>query len=273
MLPSLEDRTGTSRKPRILVLEVRAREKPDGPVIVRLLVERLEQYERYPDGTLRQADLEIAYRALDRQVHTANGRGEFRASFSTFDARASVTRHGVWEHGFVTLDLPGLEGNRIGSYLMDEIVAWLGQWPDADVNDIELLKAQGSGTNRARRNRFYERYGFVFDYDDPEQRSGRSQPLKVRDLHAVESWKKNIRERQLPEYISELMQSENQARAEIRRLSRALREELDLRRNAETHPILRVTKLICLRLFHGGLGWVLGALIAFIALAAYRFRA
>jgi hypothetical protein len=52
----------------------------------------------------------------------ASGQGEFRGCYSAVHNRVSVTASGVWEHGFVTLDLPGLEGQRIGTYLMNEIV-------------------------------------------------------------------------------------------------------------------------------------------------------
>jgi hypothetical protein len=101
----------------------------------------------------------------------------------------------------VTLDLPGLEGQRIGTYRMNEIVCWARQWPDADVNNIELLEGQAYGKNTARRNRCYEKFGFTFDYTDPEHWAGMSRAVKVRDLNAVENWKDTIAERRVFDFL------------------------------------------------------------------------
>lgn len=54
--------------------------------------------------------------------------------------------------GAVFLDLPGLDGQRIGTYLMNEIVQWVQQSPETTVNSIELLVGQAHGDNKAWRN-------------------------------------------------------------------------------------------------------------------------
>ena len=110
--------------------------------------------------------------------------------------------------GAVFLDLPGLEGQRIGTYLFNEIVTWAQQWPDATVQGVRLEAGQSHGENKARRNWFYEQFGLVFDYSDPEHKSGRSQPMLVKNLIPVDAWKQNIRERRMQEYMAERLYSE-----------------------------------------------------------------
>ena len=58
MLPSLEVNDGLGKKPRVLVLEIRDRNKTGRGVIAHLLVEHEERYDRYADGQLRQARIE-----------------------------------------------------------------------------------------------------------------------------------------------------------------------------------------------------------------------
>ncbi|MBK5124318.1 hypothetical protein IQ288_31245 [Burkholderia sp. R-69980] len=268
MLPSLELADGPNRKPRVLVLEVRNHEKPDGAVIARLVVERQETFRHYADGPLDEACIELSYRLIGADAFPGSGHGEFRGSFSTFDNRVSLTRHGVWEHGFVTLDLPGLEGQRIGTYLMNELVCWTRQWPDADVNNIELLAAQARGPNTARRNRFYERFGFVFDYTDPQHRAGMSRPLKVRDLTSVESWKENITEHRMLDFLARQQESGLRDRSELATLSRALRERVSEQRRAEAHPVWWATKEI----WHRHAGWVISGVVLASGAALIHFR-
>ncbi|WP_152038199.1 hypothetical protein [Paraburkholderia hospita] len=214
MLPSLEVNEGLGKKLRVLVLEIRDRNKTDRGVIAHLLVEREERYDRYADGQLRQARIELSYRMIGVAVAPASGQGEFRGCYSATDNRVSVTACGVWERGFVTLDLPGLEGQRVGTYLMNEIVRWARQWPDADVNNIQLLEGQAYKRNTVRRNRFYEQFGFTFDYMDAQHRAGMSHPVKVRDLKAVESWKDNIAERRMFDFLMEQADSRRAAQVE-----------------------------------------------------------
>ncbi|MBN0147646.1 hypothetical protein JTL51_32530, partial [Pseudomonas aeruginosa] len=107
--------------------------------------------------------------------------------------------------GAVFLDLPGLDGQRIGTYLMNEIVQWVQQWPEANVNGIELLAGQAHGDNKARRNWFYEQFGLVFDYTDPEHREGRSRPMLAGALVKVETWRQNITEHRMLDYLAAVL--------------------------------------------------------------------
>jgi hypothetical protein len=95
--------------------------------------------------------------------------------------------------GFVSLDLEGLKGLRIGTYLLNEIVCWAKQWPDATVDPLLLSVQQATPDNRDRRNRFYERFGVRFVYRTEDRFAGESLPMTAADLIPVESWKQNIR--------------------------------------------------------------------------------
>lgn len=264
MLPSFDERIDEGRriKPRILILEVRDSRKVDGKVIARIMVEREENVERDDDGSIWKARIRLSYRLLEAEVFASNGQGEFEGCYSGLDNRISLaTGSSVWEHGFVTLDLPRLKGQRIGSYLMNEIVCWAQRWPEADVNSIQLLAGQALGRNTSRRNRFYERFGFVFDYEDNGQREGESRPMKVSELRRVESWKENISEWNVVDCMNRALEAASAANSELVRLRRAVKDMVEERRMIEARPLWWATKLTCRR----RAGWFFAALIVALA--------
>ena len=55
-------------------------------------------------------------------------------------------------------------------------------------------------SKKSRRNWFYEQFGLVFDYTDPEHREGRSRPMLAGALVKVETWKQNITEHRMLDY-------------------------------------------------------------------------
>ena len=75
------------------------------------------------------------------------GKGRFDGSYSRNFNSVSLTSTSM-SKGAVFLDLPGLDGQRIGTYLMNEIVQWVQQWPETTVNSIELLAGQAHGDNK-----------------------------------------------------------------------------------------------------------------------------
>jgi GNAT superfamily N-acetyltransferase len=264
MLPSLDDRfvEGRRTKPRILVLEVRDRKNVDGSVIARIMVEREEQFERSDDGSIWNARIRLSYRLLETEVFACSGQGEFEGCYSGLDNRLSLTTtSSVWEHGFVTLDLPRLKGQRIGTYLMNEIVCWVQRWPGADVNSIQLLAGQAQGSNTARRNRFYERFGFVFDYENEEHRAGESRPIKVSDLRQVDGWKANVSERKVMDCLNGALEAASAANRESKDLLQTVSELSRERLAAEAHPLWWTTKAICRQRGR----WLLAALTLAIA--------
>lgn len=139
--------------------------------------------------------------------------------------------------GAVFLDLPGLDGQRIGTYLMNEIVQWVQQWSEATVNSIELLAGQAHGDNKARRDWFYEQFGLVFDYTDPEHREGRSRPMLAGALVKVETWKQNITEHRMLDYLAAVLYAEERATSELQARDRACAQLIVEQRRAEARPV------------------------------------
>jgi GNAT superfamily N-acetyltransferase len=226
-------------KPRIQVLEIRDRGQVDGEPLAWLLVEREETYRRDPtDNSIYEASICLHYERIlpkcDR--YRGVGKGRFDGSYSKRDNMVSLTSASPGG-GAVFLDLPGLYGQRIGTYLFNEIVTWAQYWPEATVYSVTLLAGQAGEDNKARRNRFYEQFGLVFEYADPEHREGKSLPMLVKALMPVETWKANIKERQALDYIADILYAEKNASFELIHRERAIKELLDDRKKAEAKPI------------------------------------
>ncbi|MBM3074182.1 hypothetical protein [Lelliottia sp. RWM.1] len=239
-LPSFDNgwREGQSVKPRILVLEIKDKDRPDDKALGWVLVEREETYRRDPrDGTIYEASIRLSYQHITAKFsHRDGGKGRFDGSYSRNFNAVSLTSTSM-SKGAVFLDLPGLDGQRIGTYLMNEIVQWVQQWPEATVNGIELLAGQGHGDNKARRNWFYEQFGLVFDYTDPEHREGRSRPMLAGALVKVETWKQNITEHRMLDYLAAVLYAEERATSELQARDRACAQLIAEQRRAEARPV------------------------------------
>ena len=239
-LPSFANgwREGQSVKPRILVLEIKDKDRPDDKALGWVLVEREETYRRDPrDGTIYEASIRLSYQRITAKFsHRDGGKGRFDGSYSRNFNAVSLTSTSM-SKGAVFLDLPGLDGQRIGTYLMNEIVQWVQQWPEATVNGIELLAGQGHGDNKARRNWFYEQFGLVFDYTDPEHREGRSRPMLAGALVKVETWKQNITEYRMLDYLAAVLYAEERATSELQARDRACAQLIAEQRRAEARPV------------------------------------
>ena len=239
-LPSFANgwREGQSVKPRILVLEIKDKDRPDDKALGWVLVEREETYRRDPrDGTIYEASIRLSYQRITAKFsHRDGGKGRFDGSYSRNFNAVSLTSTSM-SKGAVFLDLPVLDGQRIGTYLMNEIVQWVQQWPEATVNGIELLAGQGHGDNKARRNWFYEQFGLVFDYTDPEHREGRSRPMLAGALVKVETWKQNITEHRMLDYLAAVLYAEERATSELQARDRACAQLIAEQRRAEARPV------------------------------------
>ena len=239
-LPSFDNgwREGQSVKPRILVLEIKDKDRPDDKALGWVLVEREETYRRDPrDGTIYEASIRLSYQRITAKFsHRDCGKGRFDGSYSRNFNSVSLTSPSM-SKGAVFLDLPGLDGQRIGTYLMNEIVQWVQQWPEATVNSIELLAGQAHGDNKARRNWFYEQFGLVFDYTDPEHREGRSRPMLAEALVKVETWKQNITEHRMLDYLAAVLYAEERATSELQARDRACAQLIAEQRRAEARPV------------------------------------
>lgn len=235
-IPSFSDDwiDGKRGKPRIQVLEIHDRDYPDGEPIAWLLVERQETCRRAPEGIVYDASIRLTYElvTLKHSLHKAAS-GNFAGRFTMFPELGAVSL----SSGAVFLDLPGLAGQRIGTYLMNEIVTWAKRWPEASVNNVELMIGQGGDENKERRNHFWERFGLEFDYRDPEHRTGSSKPMLAKDLNQVEEWAKNITELRVQDYLSEVLYTRQQALWEVVRLKAAFNDTRAELRKAEASPI------------------------------------
>lgn len=228
-------------KPRIYVLEVRARDQPDGSPIAWLLIERQEDLRRYErDGSIYEASIRISYERVDpKHGYRVPGKGYFSGGYSrgfSGDPSVSLTSE-TTSKGAVFLDPQDLQGHRVGTYLMNEIVTWVRQWPDATVRSVELLEGQSHGENKARRNRFYEQFGLVFDYRDPDHREGLSRPMRAEALTPVETWKANMRELDAREFIGEVLYDHGRMKLQLEQRERGIESLTASLRRAESNPL------------------------------------
>ena len=78
-LPSFDNgwREGQSVKPRILVLEIKDKDRPDDKALGWVLVEREETYRRDPrDGTIYEASIRLSYQRITAKFsHRDGGKG------------------------------------------------------------------------------------------------------------------------------------------------------------------------------------------------------
>lgn len=226
--------------PRILILDVKDKDQPEGETIAYVIVEREESYDLTELKNVRKATIRLTYEIVSAKSGQRHGQtsGSFEASYSSkhgdeneyiFMTSANHTS------GALYLDLTGLKGQRIGTYLFSQIVIWAQQWPDAKIHPITLMEGQAQDSNRERRNRFYERYGIEFVYDTQERRTGKSKPMKSSQLNVVRTWSTNIRETDPIEYIRQSREESAIHKDQLTTQQRAnnyLRAEINKARNS-----------------------------------------
>ena len=92
-------------------------------------------------------------------------------------------------------------------------------------------------SKKSRRNWFYEQFGLVFDYTDPEHREGRSRPMLAGALVKVETWKQNITEHRMLDYLAAVLYAEERATSELQARDRACAQLIAEQRRAEARPV------------------------------------
>ena len=211
-------------KPRLCVLDVRARTEPEAAPIASILVDRQESSHRSgPDGAIREFSIQLHYERILPGHTFGSGNGCFAAHcVQRPDGRAVLT---LGTSALATepifLDLPGLEGHRIGTYLMNEIVEWARRWPQAEVRCADLEEGLAIGENHVRRNRFCEQFGLRFDFDDAERKTGRLQPTRVEALQTVDAWQRNIAAHDARTYFADILLDIDQGRRNLERSVRS----------------------------------------------------
>lgn len=234
--PSLDAPWGNQiKKPRILVLEVRDPKEPYEAMQGYLIVEREEKSSLH-DNIVSSASITLHYqRILPEKSRWDGGRESFSASYSKASNAVSITSAFMGE-GAIYLGISGLHGHRIGTYLMNEIIQWAKQWPTATLVQLHLSENDGYEENKERRNRFYEQFGIKFRYSNDERKSGTSLPMPVDDLIEVDTWKKNISEHCIQEFIAGLLSENRKEKYNIQALQRANEFWRERLREAEWTP-------------------------------------
>lgn len=244
MLPSLETRyqPDSSVQPDIVILEIRPRlvsEYHPDKAIGWLIVERELVCKTHPDTKeITEAAINLFFYQLDSDgCIPSQERGCWSGGYSRDHNRVSLTCSSATSKGAVFMDLPGMQGNRVGTYLMNEIVKWAQQWPTASVNPITLDAAQGYAENKQRRNQFYEQFGLVFDYLDTEKKSGESRPMIAETLKTVDTWKQNITVHQVIPLLRTLFRTAEDNVRELEFKTNAIKRLTNEQREIENHPV------------------------------------
>jgi GNAT superfamily N-acetyltransferase len=115
--------------------------------------------------------------------------------------------------GYIVVEPPWM-GLRIGTYMMNHLVAWAKEnYPDSLPVGIRLGINQAGAENKERRNRFYAIFGFKFKWDDDEQREGHlDSELRIYDLDTTEKWEERITEFSFKEGMKEIFSESDQIR-------------------------------------------------------------
>ncbi len=244
MLPSLEIHysPGQPANPNIVILEVKPRQKTEydqDKTLGWIVVERQEVYRRNPEtGEVVEGSINLFFCQVDAEgLVITQERGCWSGGYSREHNRVSLTHSSATSKGGVFFDLPGMKGNRVGTYLMNEIIRWAQQWPEACVNSITLDASQGYPENKQRRNRFYEQFGLEFDYADANQKSGTSRPIKVGQLNTVDSWQENITVHQVIPFLRTMFRKERDAALELDCRQSAIKRLVKEQREVMEHPI------------------------------------
>jgi hypothetical protein len=247
---------GVKVNPKILVLEVRHRDQPEGDPIMWLLTESQEQFKHDTDGNMSHASICIFWAQIKaKQSYPKGAKGNFSGSYCKYANVVSLTSTSTSLScsGYVGAgdadgggDLP--VGHRIGTYLMNEIVQWVQRWPEATVNTVTLLSSDALGNNKERRIKFYEQFGLTFNYNDPERKEGKSRPMLAGELSQVSTWGQNITELNMFDYLGEVLYSEERASTELAFRDRACKELIAGQRQAEAKPVRWLLKTWYLKL-------------------------
>lgn len=237
-----------------------------------LLVERHIDFRHDAQGALLDASICVSCQPITaRYSRDDRSKSHFHGGYTrAFNGMVSLTANSLTTGGYVVLENTGLQGNRIGTFLMNEIVQWVQQWPDAPVRPVSLLSGQAHGDNKERRNRFYEQLGLEFDYDDSEHKQGCSRPMLAKQLKRVETWKENITVHSMPNYLANVLHEKERDSFELMQRNRAVKDLVNEQRAAEAKPIRWVLRTLYSRYQTQVVG---GILLAMLTAAAWsRFH-
>ncbi|QJQ03088.1 N-acetyltransferase [Herbaspirillum rubrisubalbicans Os34] len=249
------DRTTT----RIITAGPTKHTSPEDANTLYTVLVQVEHRTKYDNNTPYEATLNVYYRLLNTESKRVEDTDKhyLTAHYSRYlvspngDIRITGTHGGM---AFLELSPRHIRGRRIATYLMNEVVRWAKQWPEAEVYPIELLHGQAINSDeKERRNRFYARFGIEFDFHDPiAQETGISKPMTAQGLKEVSSWEENITEHELAPYLNATYAQLNDLKYQVTFLT------ADLRRSREELELVRVPKPSPFSLKAAVLGVVIG---------------
>ncbi|NPD69573.1 GNAT family N-acetyltransferase (plasmid) [Lichenicola cladoniae] len=154
--------------------------------------ERLHESSAEP-VTLTKAEIQLKVHYLDGPLLRETTSGSPIANFGGTIEPVWNSKTNGWcqrvrlSNGFVIIERPELRGLGLGTYLFAQIVLWAKRVaPQAWVQAIVLSSVQARDTeSRNRRNKFYEKFGFEFDYrsvDGIKDAEGSSQSINISDM-------------------------------------------------------------------------------------------
>ena len=222
LLPSM-NKNDNILSPNILLLNVYKDEITDETPSFIILLEKKE-VKTLDNFTLDT--LTISYRVLNM-----NGSGWFGASYNKRTDRVSITSESTYA-GAIFLDPDKIRGYRIGTYIMNQIISWAKHnYSSAKLETIFLYQVQATPENKERRNRFYEQFGIKFNYNNDKKEEGKScNNIFINQLNKVETWKKNIREEMIIDFLADSIKTINFKKNEISQLvngNKILLNEID----------------------------------------------
>lgn len=219
-----------------VLLEVRQRTDPQGPVAFWVLVSR-EVTREGGDQRIR-----LNYRVLSPQHPHPTG-GEFYGYYSAVHDVCAITSGRLGDGG-VFIDPPEAMGNRIGTYLLNEMVKWAKQWPDASLKPVVLNRDQGLGEAGVRRNRFYEQFGIKFRAVDDNRVEARSMSTKIRDLNTVGTWVQNIAVTTADQGLAKLLAEAQGRDMELALAKKNLKQANEWLAEVQDHPFRNLCRWV-----------------------------
>ncbi|MEL7968082.1 hypothetical protein AAG587_17065 [Vreelandella neptunia] len=233
-----------AQRENLRVIQVRHRDTPnsESPDAI-LMIQRIEQ------TIAHGVRLTLRVKRIDSQ--RPHGSNEFcwaacysQAGFGNAE-RVKLTDKECRSGGDVRMRLSGLLGNRIGTYLMTEIVAWAKQWPTAEVMQIKLSwedekPGAWDGMNVQRRNRFYEQFGIEFIPSETESSiTARSKYMLANDLttdDAERAWSLNIQEMNASDWLVEQQRQLEEQEGQLTKTKRMVANRQTTIDRIEAHP-------------------------------------
>jgi hypothetical protein len=117
--------------------------------------------------------------------------GHRRKNITYMGATISSARRSAHIHDGIFVDY--LQGVHIGSFCMNWLLEWVREGvPGFVVYLPSLLPGQAEDGNKGRRNKFYETFGFEFDWtsvNGVERAAGKARPINACDLRDHRHWK------------------------------------------------------------------------------------